>query len=190
MLEQQDAPHLLSPSISLNEDEADAYRQLSDRIFKLFNPKDPLEEMWVQDVVDHSWEVRRLRNIKQKLVESALYRGLEVVLMPLAGLIEAPRLARGWQEKDPQMVDSVEILLKDSRVDMDMVRAETLALRIPEIERIDRCLHSAEIRRDKAVYDIDCFRAGFRERLKRENDKVLEATVVDQEVKVLENATE
>jgi hypothetical protein len=189
MPEKPDAPHVLSPSIYLEEAEANAYRQHSDSIYMTINPKDPLEEMWVQDVVDHSWEVRRLRKIKQKLVDSSLYKGLEKILLPIVGILAAPSLSNGWQAKKPDDIEQVKKHLENAGLDMDMVRAETIALRIPEIEKIDRYLHSAELRRDKALNDIDCFRAGFRDRLKSENNKVIEATVIGEDVKLLESAS-
>lgn len=189
MSQEQDAPQISSPSIYLEDDEANAYRQHSDRIYNTVNPQDVFEEMWVQDIVDHYWEVRRLRKIKLKLLDGALYKGLEVVLVPLAGLLDAHRLSEGWQEKDPQMVEFAESLLKGAGLDMDTVRAETLALRIGEFEKIDRCLVSAELRRDKALMDIECHKSGFGKRLKAEADKIIEAAVDGETVKVIEDAS-
>lgn len=170
----------------LEDEDSDAYRQHYDRVLKTINPQDVFEEMWVQDIVDHSWEIRRLRYIKQSLLENALHRGLQEVLTPIMGAIPAMTLSKRWQAKDADAIEQVEALLSGAELDMGMVRAETVALRINEIEKIEHRIFSAEVRRDRAVRDIECHKFGFGERLKSEATKFIEATVEPEDIILLE----
>jgi hypothetical protein len=45
-------------------------------------PLDFLEEIWVKDVVDHVWEIRRMRRLKAALCQAAAHDGMAKVLEP------------------------------------------------------------------------------------------------------------
>ena len=177
------------PRWYVEDEDAIAFRQFFDTVRKTINPKDPFEDIWVEDLVHHNWEIRRLRLIKESLIECSLYRGLERILKPIAGLIEASKISEGWQAKRPDDIEEVRLLFEESGLDMGMVRAETVALRINEIEKIEHRIASAEHRRDRALRDIECHRFGFGERLKAEANKLIEGTVGSGDVILLENNT-
>ena len=62
-----------SPPLIQGEDVA-AYNEFHARVSAAVKPQDFLEEIWVRDVVDLSWEILRVRRLKAKLLTSALYR--------------------------------------------------------------------------------------------------------------------
>jgi hypothetical protein len=57
-------------------EDAGTYDDFLTRISSAVKPKDFLEEIWVRDVVDLSWEVLRMRRVKADVITSARSRGL------------------------------------------------------------------------------------------------------------------
>lgn len=57
----------------------------------------------------------------------------------------------------------------------ETVQAEALALRLDDIERIDRMIMAAEARRDATLREIDRHRAGFGQKLRRVVEQVEDA---------------
>jgi hypothetical protein len=70
-------------------------------------PKDFLEEMWVRDVADLTWEILRMRRLKAALVASAMTRGLESILGPLIGWSKASDLSKNWALGNRRAVEEV-----------------------------------------------------------------------------------
>jgi hypothetical protein len=62
------------PPLVTGEDPA-AYQEFFDRISGAVKPKDFLEEIWVRDVVDLTWDCLRMRRLKASLLTSATDEG-------------------------------------------------------------------------------------------------------------------
>jgi hypothetical protein len=56
------------PPIMAGEDR-DAYSEILVRFAEFVKPADTAEWFWIKDVVDHSWEILRLRRMKMLFVE-------------------------------------------------------------------------------------------------------------------------
>jgi hypothetical protein len=76
-------------------------------------------------------------------------------------------LAKKWFARDLQAVATVDALLDSAGLRIDHVMAQTLRLRIAEIERIDRLCAASEDRRNTALHEIERHRAGFAAALQR-----------------------
>ena len=57
------------PPLIAGEDQAQ-YEAMRDRISAAVGPLDFLEEIWVNDVVNHVWETQRLRRLKAALLQA------------------------------------------------------------------------------------------------------------------------
>src|SRR5207244_11663534 len=77
----------LGPPALLEGEDAAGYDELLGRISGTLKPADPLEQIWVRDVVDLVWEIFRLRRLKAALMREAAYEGVDKVLMPRASLL-------------------------------------------------------------------------------------------------------
>jgi hypothetical protein len=73
-------------------EDAAAYDSLLGRVSDVVKPADVLEEIWLQDVADLSWEVARLRRAKAEFLNSSAHRGLRKVLDGLLGWKEGQDL--------------------------------------------------------------------------------------------------
>jgi len=161
-------------TVLLDHEDMAAHDDIFARIADAVKPEDFLEEIWVRDVVALVWEAFRLRRLKAGLMESGACGGLTRVLSSLS--YAAPRdIAAGWARGDGERVKQVEGLLRQARLTMEHVMAETLADRIEDIERIDRMIASAEQRRSAMLREIDRHRASLAARLRLASDDVVQA---------------
>src|SRR5215470_6729238 len=80
---------LLGPAPLFEGEATAAYDELLVRVSGAVKPADIFEEIWVRDIVDLVWEALRLRRLKANLMTAMAYRGLEQILKPLVGFLEA-----------------------------------------------------------------------------------------------------
>ena len=144
-----------------------AYDSLLGRVSDVVKPADVLEEIWLQDVVDLSWEVVKLRRIKVEFLNSSAHRGLRKVLDGLLGWKESQDLTAQWAGRDADAVKLVEGSLSAAGMTMNTVMAQTLAASINEVERIERLTAAAELRRNAVLREIADYRSVFAAHLRR-----------------------
>jgi hypothetical protein len=133
------------------------YNELLARISGLVKPADILEEIWVREIVDLAWEAFRLRRQKATLMTANAYRGVEKVLRFLdSGFsIKSFDLAKAWRARDRGAIEEVDELLASAGLSMDEVMAETLALVLDHVERIDHMIERLELRRNGTLHEVD-----------------------------------
>jgi hypothetical protein len=165
---------LFGPPPLIEGENAAAYVELLNRISAAVKPRDILEEIWVRDVVDLVWEGLRWRRLKSNLLAASTHAGLKKVLDPLCGYIEADRLAGSWARNEAAGRKEVKQVLASAGLSMDVVMAQTLSLKINDIERIDRMVMAAEARRDATLREIERHRATLGQALRRETEQVEE----------------
>jgi hypothetical protein len=160
------------------EDQA-AYDDFHAGISAAMKPKDVLEQIWVRDVVDLTWETRRMRRLKASLLTSKLSLGLWQVLVTVMDEVQADHLSRQWATRDRAAIKAVDKLLASKGLTMDVVMANTLSANIDTVERIDRMVMSAEVRRNAALREIERHRSCIAETLRRATDDVVDAEFED-----------
>jgi hypothetical protein len=120
------------------------------------------------------WEALRWRRLKSNLLAASTHAGLEKVLMSLCSYNEADRLAKSWARNEAAGRKEVKQVLASAGLSMDAAIAQTLALKIGDIERIDRLVMAAEARRDATLREIERHRATLGQALRRETEQVEE----------------
>ncbi len=153
--------NFFGPPTLLDGEDAAAYDNLLARVSGAIKPTDIIEEIWVRDVVDLEWEVHRMRRLKAKLISVTAHKGLEQILERLTDYITASALSTAWAQRDSDAIKRVEELLVSAELTMDAVMAETLALKLDQVERIDRMTMNAESRRNSVLREIDRHRASL-----------------------------
>ena len=170
------ARSLLGPRPLIAGEDGAEYDDILERISADAAPGDFIEEIWVRNVGDLVWESIRLRRLKAQLMQAAAYQGLEEVLTPLLDDGEdADELARRWAVGDEDAIVEVERLLGRAGLTMDAVMAQTLAVRIDDIARIEGMITVAEERRDAVLREIVYHRAGFGQALCRAGQSAVAA---------------
>jgi len=165
----------LGPPPLIDGEDPAAYEGLRTRVSGAVKPKDFLEEIWVRDVVDLSWECLPMRRLKAKLITAAMSSGLDRLLEPLVGFGDASELASQWEARDRTAMKQVKKYLADVGATMETVTAWTLSKNIDTIERMDRMIMSAEARRNAALREVDRHRASLAQALRQVSDDVVEA---------------
>jgi hypothetical protein len=158
---------LFGPPPLLEGEDTAAYDELLVRISGAVKPADIFEEIWVRDLVDLVWEAIRLRRLKASLMTATAYRGLEQILKPLVGFLEEEGLAKAWAARDQSAIKRVDKLLASAGLTMDAVVAQTLSISLDEIERIDRMIATAEVRRNAILREADRHRTTWGQELRR-----------------------
>lgn len=166
-------------------DAAAGYDTLLRRVSEEVKPAGVLEEIWLQDVVDLSWEVLRLRRQKADFLNSSAHRGLRKVLDGLIGWKEGQDLTAQWTAKNPEALKLVASSLAAAGWSMSTVMAQTLVAAIREVERLDRLTAAAALCRNAMLHEIAGHRAVLAARLQRATAKIAHAEIEDAEFKVI-----
>jgi hypothetical protein len=148
---------------------------MRDQISAAVQPLDFLEEIWVNDVVNLVWEALRLRRLRAALLQAAAPEGLHHILQWVVAKNCEEKWAIDWAARKPEAVAAVNGTLAKAGLTMDAVMAQTLALKIDEVERIDRMVAGAEARRNVALREIDRHRATLGAALRQAADAVEDA---------------
>ena len=173
------AGDLLGPPPVITGEDPDEFLELLDRVREDVKPNGIIEEIWVRDIVDLMWEIRRLRRLKASLLQAAAHQGLEKVLEAAGRSVRSRRWQKTGRGASTRAIAKVEKLLAAAGLTFDAVMAETLALRFDDIERIERMIASQEGRMEAALREIDRHRAVLAEALRGAAKDIEEAEYED-----------
>jgi len=157
------------PPLIAGEDQAQ-YEAMRDQISAAVGPLDFLEEIWVNDVVNLVWETLRLRRLRAALFQSGTRQRLSTWITT-----SREKLVIDWASHKPDAVAEVNAAFARAGMTIDEVTLEIFALKIDEVERIDRMVAGAEARRNVALREIDRHRATLGAALRQAADEVLDA---------------
>jgi hypothetical protein len=164
---------------ALPGEDSEAYNGLFQRLRSAVSPADDLEEIWVFDFVDLTWEVLRLRRLKTQLFMSCAGDGLERILDSLSDIDDVSDIVADWVMRKPQAVQRVDKLLAQAGYDRETIWAQTLAAQIDDFERIDHMIARAEGRRNAALREVERHRAGLARRLQEAVTEIEDAKFED-----------
>ena len=162
------------PTLLRGED-AKALHKLSDRINKTVKPVDALEEMWVADIVHLQWELQRLQESKAQLIHVKHEEGIREVLTGLIGGVKAADLLAGRKVGEDGAQENIERIFEFYEVTSKTIVAQTTVLYLDEIERLDRMILSAEVRRNNAIREVRFHRDALARSLRRACEEVEDA---------------
>ena len=166
------------PPLVEGEKEA-AYDELLARISGALKPADILEDIWIRDVVDLTWDVFRLRRLKANMIAYCTNEGVAAAMQRL-GSGNVVELIRQWTAHDEGARQAVARTLASAGLTVETAGTRSLAFWIADLERIERMIASAEGRRHAALRELDRHRATLAQTLRR-----AVADVEDAEFKVI-----
>jgi hypothetical protein len=152
------------PPLLSHEDRA-LYFEFARKLVDAVGPRDEVERLWVKDFVDLSWEIYRFRRLKSALLDAGRPRALKRLLInlvdqnPLERVHQAATLAQKWFEDESRR--EVEQVLARNGLDAESVIAQCFAAVRAEIETIERMLAGFEARRNKALHELERWRANL-----------------------------
>lgn len=171
------------PPLVEGEDKA-AYDTLNMQIESAVDPQDPIEYLWVRDVIDLTWEIQRLRRLKVSYLAASAPQGLDKFLQKISyNYVQRNQLVSGWTYREDEQVTEVNEILEACKLPPDTIMAETFALKIDYIEKVDRMIASAETRRLNIIREVDRHREVLAQQLRSAaNIKDAEYSVIDEGV--------
>ena len=161
-----DRLEIFGPPPLLEGEDSKAYDTLLARVSGAVKPKDIIEEIWVRDIVNLTWDTLRLRRLTASCMKATARLGMRSLFDKL-DLYDKKPLIEGWSQGKPGAVEKIEKLLSDRGVTMDAVMAETLSISLEKIERFDNAIAKAEFRRNAAQREIERRRSAFAQSLIR-----------------------
>jgi hypothetical protein len=177
---------LLPASPLLITESADEFNRILDALRREINPSGIIDEIYLLDYADLTWEVIRLRRCKVAIVNSAFLSALKDLFKKLLQQIGydylkaeeiASDTARRWftNKGVKKWGDN---LLRQFQLDASAIEAEAHIRFAKHIEYLDRLLTSAESRRNKALRSLAEHRATLARQLKAASDRIIEGEVV------------
>jgi hypothetical protein len=143
----------------LPEEDPAEYEGLRARFVAAVEPRDAIEELWVDDVAELTYEMRRLRHIRMRIVALARPEALE----RLSAETKPRRLAVAWSEGRDAEEYAILTQMKPTPED---ITAKAFELRLAAVERISGMIAQAETRRNIALREIDRRRDALAARLR------------------------
>jgi hypothetical protein len=178
----------IAPAPLLPGEKESDYASLAARIVAVAQPRDFIEELLTNDVIDLSWEILRLRRLKAGMLRGAAREGVRRTLTTIDyspgvfGGRDRDGFAAKWAGGDAAKHNELPKILARANLTMDDVMAEALSGCIDSFERLDRMLASAEARRNNALREIERHRAAFGAAVRQAVEEVQDAEYRDVEI--------
>jgi hypothetical protein len=169
---------LAAPPLVEGEDPK-LYGEFAARVLRAVKPKDFIEELLVQDVIDLSWDIRRMRLYKAALLSSWSWRGVEQLAVLERDEAEAKTLARDWAASYSEDMEAVREMLDYRALPYETLAAVAWADAIDIMGRIEGIIANAERRRNDALHEIERHRAGLAAALRHATADVVDAEFED-----------
>jgi len=184
MMNINDLDEMLGKRPILPSEDHKAYDQLTYKFRATISPKDIVEEILVRDVIDLTWEVQRLKNYKNQILQFNQGSALEKVFDQIFGYGSVKReLIDKWKKGDPLAKEKVNQELTSRGFEISVVDAMNFRLNIGDIERIDRLIMQAEARRMAHLREVQRHRSFLAEIMR-------EAIAAHEDSKVIEHSDE
>jgi hypothetical protein len=139
-----------SPPLVEGEDHK-LHHEFAANVLRAVKPRDFIEELLVQDVIDLSWEIRRMRRYKDALLSAWAWRGVEQIAVQELDEAEAQALARDWAASYPEDMETVKNMLDVRALPYETLPALGWAERIGIMARIEDLITNAERRSNDAL---------------------------------------
>lgn len=167
----------------LEGEDLSAYETLLAQISSGVCPRDVIEQLWVRDIVDHTWDLFRWRTLKVRLIAEAMLSELGSMLSRIinpASSLTGPgpyveNLVAKWAKRNPTAIKKVDKLFAQGGKTLQDVQASAVAKILENIERLDQLAALAECRRNAALREIARHRESFAEKLREKIEAVEDA---------------
>jgi hypothetical protein len=164
---------LLGPPILLAGESSESRQTLANSLREAIRPRDALEEIYLDDLIEAQWDKLRWRRAKIDLLRSSAEKGVQALIAPLVeedpyslqGLYKQVQdLVKKWSRRDPATLRQVEKMLQEAGHDDGAIMAQTLLVLIDKVEAIEKLISRAETRYNAAIRDINDHRVTLQQR--------------------------
>jgi hypothetical protein len=171
----------------LSAESADEFASLRKQLENEIHPEGPIEQIYLDEFAIIIWEIWRLRRYKTVIINNARLEALQKILEQLLCRPDydpdsdfiyvhsraAEDLARSWFDNKKAQT-RVAKLLRKFQMDEGAIEAEAFRLCAEDLERLDRMLALAEVRREKALRYIADYRQILSKQLQQAANRILD----------------
>ncbi|MDV7341636.1 hypothetical protein RYZ26_18695 [Terasakiella sp. A23] len=172
-----DGPTYLTPAPLIEGEDIEEFEEFQQACFSAIGPKDVIEEVWLGDFVNYTWEAKRLREIKVGLMSTKRLDGASRILQkftPLGrfGLEEFGDLSEN--ENGSRVEAAKEVLAEHDLPEVSMI-AEGFLGSFQQLETLDKLIASYDFRRDKALTELEKRRESLARKARAYAEKIEDA---------------
>jgi hypothetical protein len=143
-----------SPLLLEGENQKD-YEELDEAVRAEIGPVDIIEEFWVRDIIELFWQGLRLRTLKVSLLNSSRIDGLNKLLEPLSSDEYSLMSPSDWLAGKKDTLGIIGKFMDQNNFGESAIMAQTLSVKLADVERIDAMIMRAEARRIAILREID-----------------------------------
>ena len=143
------ASRVVGPLPLMDAENPKSYQELLDHMSSMLDPQNILEEIWIREIAELTWDAFRLRRMKANGLSEAAHRAVQAALEPLFGK-EAKDAASDWVAGKQATVEAVDAAFASVGASMELVVARSVSpsrWEIEQADRIDRMIGRLEARR-------------------------------------------
>lgn len=156
----------------LSTERVEDYERLRAEIIAELDPQSTIEMFFVDDVVDASWEIQRLRPLKTQLIKIAIPVGLKKLCNDLSEkYFEIKDVAKWFSDEKGKA--TIMRLLAHYQLDERTIEAQAMRTCFSDLEAVDRRLATLASRRQKAIRSLDELRSATAGRARPVNGRVV-----------------
>jgi hypothetical protein len=152
-------PRPVKQSLLLPTESVEEYEHDRSRIEDAIDPRDAIEQIYVEDFANERLQMQRLRRWSLAAVKAALVEAVYAVLCDLNELenIDVNAVVGQWYT-DPVARATVSAILAKHGLDESAIEAEAFRRTSRDLTAIDQLLTSQASRRDKSLQSLAFFR--------------------------------
>ena len=183
---------LFGPPPVLSSENVEHYHEIWDQLTACLMPNDFMEQLLIRTVVDTTWDAQRYTRQRTLSVERRFRQHLEFQVKRSKDIKErrdqqirhlAEKMGRPESDVARLIELDEEVVLTIGKVDeildripTELDHARALESAIGYHEQLERLINGALARRDQALAQLEYYREGLGQLLRKESDKIIDST--------------
>ena len=174
---------LFGPPPVLRSETTQSYDEIMTRLMEGFAPRNFIQQIYIKELADCTWEMARYTRHKTLTMEARFQQRLEfqtqrqrVAAQSKDTFAKGPAgQAREAATTPDEVLDGLvkeidDILLKPVA---ELAHVCALEVALVKLERVNKLLNAARARRNNILEQIEAYKAGLGQRLRRISDKII-----------------
>jgi hypothetical protein len=174
---------LFGPPPVLRSESTQSYDEIMTRLMEGFAPRNFIQQIYIKELADCTWEMARYTRHKTLTMQARFQQRLEFQAQRQRAAAQSKdTLAKGpaGQAREAAttpddvldgLVKEIDDMLLKPAAEIGHVRA--LEVVLVKLERINKLLDAARERRNNILEQIEAYKAGLGQRLRRISDKII-----------------
>ena len=166
---------LFGPPPVLRSESMQSYDEIMTRLMEGFAPGNFIQQIYIKELADCTWEMARYTRYKTLTMEARFQQRLEFQAQRQTAAAQSNGQAREAATTPDDVLDGlvkeIDDMLAKPAAEIGHVRA--LEVVLVKLERINKLLNAARARRNNILEQIEAYKAGLGQRLRRISDKII-----------------